>query len=79
MKAVSWTLNTIMEPIEQLNLATVIEVSQAVLGENVLEKLLDTIVRIAIVQAGAQRALLIIARGDKYRIEAEATTSSESV
>ena len=79
MKAVSWTLNTIMEPIEQLNLATVIEVSQAVLGENVLEKLLDTIVRIAIVQAGAQRALLIIARGDKYRIEAEATTSRESV
>lgn len=79
IEAVSWTLNTIMEPIEQLNLTTVIEVSQAVLGENVLEKLLDTIMRIAIVQAGAQRALLIIARGDKYRIEAEATTSSESV
>jgi PAS domain S-box-containing protein len=79
LKAVSWTLNTIMEPIEQLNLATVIEVSQAVLGENVLEKLLDTIVRIAIVQAGAQRALLIIVRGDKYRIEAEATTNSENV
>ena len=68
-----------MEPIEQLDLATVIEVSQAVLGENVLEKLLDTIMRTAIVQAGAQRALLIIARGDKYRIEAEATTSGESV
>jgi PAS domain S-box-containing protein len=68
-----------MEPIEQLDLATVIEVSQAVLGENVLEKLLDTIMRTAIVQAGAQRALLIIARGDKHRIEAEATTSGESV
>ena len=71
--------STIMEPIEQLDLATVIEVSQAVLGENVLEKLLDTIIRTAIVQSGAQRALLIIARGDKYRIEAEATTSGESV
>ena len=47
--------STIMEPIEQLDLATVIEVSQAVLGENVLEKLLDTIMRTAIVQAGAQR------------------------
>ena len=58
--------STIMEPIEQLDLATVIEVSQAVLGENVLEKLLDTIMRTAIVQAGAQRALLIIARGDKW-------------
>lgn len=71
--------STIMEPIEQLDLASVIEVSQAVLGENVLEKLLDTIMRTAIVQAGAQRALLIIARGDQYRIEAEATTSGENV
>ena len=71
--------STIMEPIEQLDLATVINVSQAVLSEVVLEKLIDTLVRTALEQAGAQRALLIIARGDEYRIEAEGTTSSETV
>jgi len=71
--------STIMEPIEQLDLATVINVSQAVLSEIALEKLVDTLVRTALEQAGAQRALLIIARGDQYRIEAEGTTSSETV
>ena len=71
--------STIMEPIEQLDLATVINVSRAVLSETVLEKLIDTLVRTAIEQAGAQRALLIITRGDEYRIEAEGTTSSETV
>jgi len=71
--------STVMEPIEQLDLATVISVSQAVLSETVLEKLIDTLVRVALKQAGAQRALLIIARGEEYRIEAEGTTSSEAV
>jgi PAS domain S-box-containing protein len=71
--------STIMEPIEQLDLAAVINVSHAVLSEIVLEKLVDTLVRIALDQAGAQRALLIIARGDEYRIEAEGRTDSEMV
>jgi PAS domain S-box-containing protein len=68
-----------MESIEQLDLATVIKVSQAVLGEIVQEKLIDTLMRTALEQAGAKRALLIIARGDEYRIEAEGTTSSRTV
>src|SRR5262249_59299822 len=45
-------------PVEQLDLATVIRVSQAVSGEIVLEKLIDTIMRTAIEHAGPQRGLL---------------------
>src|SRR6516165_7437146 len=45
---------TIEAPIEQLDLATVIEVSQALSGEMALEKLIDKLMRAAIEQAGAE-------------------------
>ena len=70
---------TIQTPVEHLDLATVIKVSEAVSGEIVLEKLIDTLMRTAIEHAGAERGLLILPRGDDYRIEAEATTSSDDV
>ena len=70
---------TIGAPVEQLDLATVIKVSQAVSGEIVLEKLIDTLMRTAIEHAGAERGLLILPRGDELRIEAEATTSGDTV
>ncbi len=56
-----------------------IKVSQAVSGEIVLEKLIDTLMRTAIEQAGAERGLLILSRGAEQRIEAEATTSGDTV
>ena len=56
-----------------------IKVSQAVSGEIVLEKLVDTLMRTAIEQAGAERGLLILPRGAELRIEAEATTSGDTV
>ena len=70
---------TIQTPVEHLDLATVIKVSEAVSGEIVLEKLIDTLMRTAIEHAGAERGLLILPRGEDYRIEAEATTSSDHV
>ena len=70
---------TIVAPVEHLDLATVIKVSEAVSGEIVLEKLIDTLMRTAIEHAGAERGLLILPRGEEYRIEAEATTSSSDV
>jgi PAS domain S-box-containing protein len=70
---------TILTPVEHLDLATVIKVSEAVSGEIVLEKLIDTLMRTAVEHAGAERGLLILARGDDYRIEAEATTDSQHV
>src|SRR5258705_3444765 len=71
--------STIGAPVEHLDLATVIKLSQAVSGEIVLENLIDTLMRIAVVQAGAERALLILPRGQEPRIEAEATTSGDTV
>jgi PAS domain S-box-containing protein len=65
--------------VERLDLATVIKVSQAVSGEVVLDKLLDTLMRTAIEQAGAEHGLLILPRGDEPRIAAEATTSGDAV
>jgi PAS domain S-box-containing protein len=70
---------TIGAPVEHLDLATVIKVSQAVSGEIVLEKLLDTLMRTAMAQAGADRVLLILAQGTSQRIVAEATTSGDTV
>ena len=61
--------STIVTSAEHLDLATVIKVSQAVSGEIVLEKLLETLMRTAIAQAGAERGLLILPRGVEQRIE----------
>ena len=78
-KPVASSTSTIAAPVEHLDLATVIKVSQAVSGEMVLEKLIDRLMRAAIEHAGAERGLLIVPRGDELQIEAEATTSGEDV
>jgi hypothetical protein len=54
---------TIGAPIEQLELATVLKVSQAVSGEMILDRLLERLMRAAIEHAGAERGLLIALRG----------------
>ncbi|WP_426426264.1 trifunctional serine/threonine-protein kinase/ATP-binding protein/sensor histidine kinase [Bradyrhizobium genosp. A] len=70
---------TIATPVESLDLVTVIRVSEAVSGEIVLEKMLDTLMRTAITQAGAERGLLILSRAAEPRIAAEARTSGETL
>ena len=71
--------STIGTPVEQLDLATVVKVSQAVSGEIDLRKLIDTLMVTALEHAGAERGLLILPRGDELRIEAEATTVRDTV
>jgi PAS domain S-box-containing protein len=71
--------STIGAPVEHLCLATVIKVLQAVSSEIVLENLIDTLMRTAITQAGAERALLIMLSGQAPRIEAEATAGHDAV
>jgi PAS domain S-box-containing protein len=78
-KRVAGPTGTIGAPVEHLDLATVIRVSQAVSGEIVLEKLLQTLLRTALEHAGAERGLLILSRGTERRIAAEATTSGDTV
>jgi PAS domain S-box-containing protein len=70
---------TIGASVEDLDLTTVIKVSQAVSGEIVLEKLIDTLMRTALEHAGAQRGLLIVPHGGAQRLEAEATTSRDTI
>lgn len=70
---------TVMTPVETLDLATVIALSQAMSGEMVIEKLLDTLLRRAIEHAGAERAVLILPRGTEQRIAAEAVTIDDTV
>jgi PAS domain S-box-containing protein len=77
-EAVPAPTSTIGAPVERLDLATVVKVSQAVSGEIVLEKLIDTLMRSAIEHAGAERGVLILPLGLEQRIEAEATTSGET-
>jgi predicted ATPase/signal transduction histidine kinase len=76
---ISTPTSTILAPTERLDLATVIKVSQAVSGEMVLEKLIDSLMRTAIEHAGAERGLLMLPRGDELQIAAEATTSGDTV
>ena len=66
-------------PVEQLELATVLKVSQAVSGEMILDRLLDRLMRTAIEHAGAERGLLIAPRGDELQIQALATASGPDV
>src|SRR5262249_25957583 len=68
---------TIEAPVEQLDLATAIKMSQAVSSEMVPEKLIDKLMRAAIEQAGAERGLLITPRTEELHIDAEATTRGE--
>ena len=71
--------STVETEVERLDLATVIKVSQAISGEIVLEKLIDTLMRTAIAQAGAERGVLILARQAEQRIAAEAATQGDAV
>ena len=64
---------TIDASVEQLDLATVIEVSQAVSGEMDVEKLIVRLMRAAVEYAGAERGLLIGSQSDAVRVDAEAT------
>jgi len=70
---------TIGASVEHLELTTVMRVSQAVSGEIVLEKLIDTLMRTALEHAGAQRGLLIVPHGGTQRLEAEAITSGDTI
>jgi hypothetical protein len=72
-------LPTVETSLELLDLATVIRMSQAVAGELLLDRLIETLMTIAIEHAGADRGLLVLPHGDKLRVEAEAKSAAETV
>ena len=71
--------STITAPVDQLDLATVLRVSEAVSGEMVLEKAIESLMRAAIEHAGAERGVMLLARGVEHRIVAEATIRGDTV
>src|SRR5580698_11515102 len=68
---------TIGTPVAQLNVETVVRASQALSSEIVLPRLIETLMRLTVEHAGAERGLLILLREDEPQIEAEAITSHE--
>ncbi len=63
---------TVMARPEQLDLLSVMKASQAISGEIVLERLLETLMRVLIEHAGAQTGILMLRRGEELSISAEA-------
>jgi predicted ATPase/signal transduction histidine kinase/CheY-like chemotaxis protein len=66
-------------PLEQLEVGTVVRASQAVSGEIVLGRLIETLMRVVVEHAGAERGLLVLPRGHEQRIEAEAAIGRDMV
>ena len=69
----------IVAPPEQFDLLAVLKASQAISREIVLSRLLSTLVRTVIQQAGAQRGFLLLAWSDELRIEAEARSDPSGI
>ena len=64
---------------DQLDLMAVLRTSQAISTEIDLARLLETLMRALVQRAGAQRGLLLLARDDELRIEAEASSGTAGV
>jgi PAS domain S-box-containing protein len=62
----------------ELDASSVIEAAQALSSEIVLENLIQTLLTLAIKQAGAERGLLILVRDGIPRLEAEAQTDQSN-
>src|SRR5262249_19173582 len=65
--------------VQQLDVATVVKASQVVSSEIMLPRLIETLMTIALQNAGADRGLLILPREGAYRIEAEALARDDKV
>ncbi|RZT31393.1 trifunctional serine/threonine-protein kinase/ATP-binding protein/sensor histidine kinase [Cupriavidus agavae] len=72
-------MGTIGAPLQHLDLATVMAVSEAVSGEVRLDRLMEMLLRTALEQAGATRGLLILPSGGHYRVAAEAGIRDHAV
>ncbi len=65
--------------VDQLELSAVVKVLQTVSSELNLEKLLETLMRTALEQSGAVRAVLVLSGGKEGRIRAEATVAGNGL
>jgi PAS domain S-box-containing protein len=66
-------------PDQQLDVATVVNASQALSSEMLLPQLIERLMTIALQNAGADRGLLILPHESDYKIEAEARADGEQI
>jgi predicted ATPase/GAF domain-containing protein len=78
-KKLSTTTSSTGNQGEILDLTTVLKASQAISGEIQLEKLLQSLIKIVIENAGAQKGVLVLNNNDNWMIEAQATVNDENV
>ena len=64
--------------IQHMDVATVVKASQAVSSEIELPRLIETLMKIALQNAGADRGLLILSRHNDFWIEAEGRPSGDT-
>ncbi|MGF6539007.1 PAS domain S-box-containing protein [Paraburkholderia youngii] len=64
---------------EQIDLGTVVRMSQAIGSEIVSDKLIETLMVLAVEHAGADYGLLVIPQEGKFRVEAEASVDRGAV
>jgi signal transduction histidine kinase len=72
-KQASRLVEEVVESSDAALFLSAIKMSRAISGALALEKMLDTVMRIAIEHAGAKRGILILARAGEQRIAAEVT------
>ena len=65
--------------VQQLDVAAAVKASQAVSGEIELRKLIETLMTIALENAGADRGLLIVPEGSNARVEVEAQAKGTGI
>lgn len=63
--------------VQQMDVTAVVKASQAVSSEIELPRLIETLMKIALQNAGADRGLLILSRQNDFRIEAEGQSSGD--
>ncbi|WP_313955685.1 AAA family ATPase [Paraburkholderia sp. BCC1884] len=71
--------STMATSVEQLDLGTVVKVSQTIFSQIGLNELIHTLMILALEHAGADRGVLVLPRGDELWIEAEAATVRDTV
>ena len=64
---------------EQIDLGAVVRAAQALSGEIILDKVIQTLMTLALEHAGAGRGLLILVRNDTPQIVAEARTGHKTI
>ena len=71
-------VGTASEQVQQMDVTTVVKASQAVSTEIELPGLIETLMKIALQNAGADRGLLILSRHNDFWIEAEGQSNGDA-